>query len=164
MPRHYCPSDLPAVLTIFRRAVHEVACRDYSPEQLAAWAPAELDREAWAKRLSDGGVFVEEQDGQLTGFVRIDGKGHIDLLFVHPDYQRQRTAWRLFAAARAWASEAGLTRLTSDVSLTARPFFESLGFEVLALQTVDRGGVELHNYHMAATLRGKPSDSGAETA
>jgi putative acetyltransferase len=140
MPRDYQPADLPAVLTIFRRAVHEVACRDYSPEQLAAWAPPDIDQAAWAKRLAEGGVFVEERDGQLTGFIRIDDKGHIDLMFVHPDYQRQGVARRLFESARDWAIQAGLTRLTSDVSLTARRFFESLGFQVLALQTVERGG------------------------
>ncbi|MEX1039643.1 MAG: GNAT family N-acetyltransferase [Pirellulaceae bacterium] len=146
--RRYKPSDLSAVIDIYRRSVHEVACCDYSPEQLAAWAPAKMDMHAWSKRLAEGGVFVADQAGTLTGFIRVDAQGHIDLLFVHPDFQRQGIALRLFQAADGWACDAGVTQLTADVSLTARPFFERVGFQVVTPQVVERNGVELTNFQM----------------
>lgn len=146
--RPYKPSDLSAVMDIYRRSVHEVACRDYSQEQLAAWVPTELDMQAWSERLAEGGVFVEQRDEKLTGFIRVDARGHVDLLFVHPDFQRQGIALRLFQAAHSWAIESGITRLTSDVSLTARPFFERVGFRLLTPQIVERNGVELNNFRM----------------
>lgn len=136
------------MIDIYRRSIHEVACRDYSPEQLAAWAPAELDMRAWSERLAAGGVVVEERAGRLAGFIRIDAQGHVDLLFVHPDYQRQGIALRLFQAVDEWAIESGISQMTADVSLTARPFFERVGFQVLTPQVVERNGVELTNFRM----------------
>ena len=78
--REYRPSDLDAVVSLFHRSVHEIASRDYSPRQLYAWAPAFLDREAWARRMETGGVFVYERNDEIVGFARIDATGCVDLL------------------------------------------------------------------------------------
>src|SRR4051812_21823401 len=51
MVRAYHVNDLAGVLDVFNRAVHEVAVRDYAPEQLAAWAPSSPDLTQWAQRL-----------------------------------------------------------------------------------------------------------------
>ncbi|MBD8077617.1 hypothetical protein [Cellulosimicrobium arenosum] len=45
--RDFAAPDAVATLTVFRRAVHGAASRDYTPEQLAAWTPAEVDETAW---------------------------------------------------------------------------------------------------------------------
>ena len=49
------------------------------------------------------------------------------------------------------------TVLTSDVSKTARPFFEKVGFEVIKKQTVVRQGVELTNFKMKKKIEKKPN-------
>jgi putative acetyltransferase len=36
--RRYEPSDAQATIDIFLRAIREVASKNYSPEQIAAWA------------------------------------------------------------------------------------------------------------------------------
>jgi len=45
-----------SVVTLFQRSVREVAIRDYSAAQVAAWAPESPDAETWARRLGTGGV------------------------------------------------------------------------------------------------------------
>lgn len=46
----------------------------------------------------------------------------------------------------------GAVRITSEVSLTARPFFERKGYRVDREQQIDRGGVLLTNFLMYKTL------------
>ncbi len=44
------------------------------------------------------------------------------------------------------------TNIMSDVSITARPFFEKHGFRIVKKQTVRIGDVELTNYKMEESL------------
>ena len=37
--RPYRPADCPALLELFRQSVHRAAAGEYTPAQLAAWAP-----------------------------------------------------------------------------------------------------------------------------
>lgn len=148
MIRAYQPRDLEATVFLFQRSVRDVASSDYSPEQIAAWAPEPPDWDAWARRLETGGVFVYERDDRVLGFTRVDGTGSLDLLFVHPGAQRQGIARALLGRALRWAAEQGIRSLRSDVSVTARPFFESAGFHVVRKQTVERQGVWFDNFRM----------------
>jgi putative acetyltransferase len=83
-----------------------------------------------------------------VGFARIDSEGLIDLLYVHPDFQRQGVARELFSEICSWAERRGIRHLRSEVSETARPFFESVGFWVVKAQVVERQGVSLSNFLM----------------
>jgi putative acetyltransferase len=148
MVREYRPDDLEAVTILFQRSVHEVASRDYSPAQISAWAPEPPDLEAWARRLGSGGIFVYEQNDQIAGFARVEETGCLDLLYVHPEVQRQGVARALFDRVILWALGRGLRHLKSEVSITARPFFESIGFRVVREQVVERRGVSLQNFRM----------------
>jgi putative acetyltransferase len=154
--RTYRSTDLDQVVDLFSRAVREVNRRDYSAEQLAVWAPEPPDKAMWAERLASGGVFVCEGERGLTGFARIlrvaDGDGYLDLLFVHPEALGQGVGRVLMERVLAWAAEQRLKRITSDVSITARPFMEKQGFTVVAAQTVSRGKVEFRNFKMALAL------------
>ena len=42
--RSYCPADLDTIERLFYETVHTVNAADYSPEQLDAWAPGQIDR------------------------------------------------------------------------------------------------------------------------
>lgn len=152
MVRDYEPDDLPTVVALFERSVHQIACRDYTPAQLAVWAPERPDRDAWTKRLSTGGVFVSEREDRLAGFARIDKNGELDLLYVDPPFGRQGVATELLHAVTAWARRSAIARLTANVSITARPFFERMGFRVLRSQVVEREGVRLENFRMACGI------------
>ena len=55
---------------------------------------------------------------------------------------------RLEQAAR----EAECSKMTSDVSITALPFFEKRGYRVVRRQEVERKGVILVNFKMEKAL------------
>ncbi len=156
MVREYRPNDLEAVVLLFQRSVREVARRDYSPAQISGWAPEPPDLEAWARRLETGGVFVYQRNDGIAGFARVDETRCVDLLYVHPEIQRQGVARALFNRVISWAVSRGIRRVHSEVSVTAQPFFASVGFHVVREQTVERRGVSLHNFRMERDIFAEP--------
>ncbi len=154
--RPYRPEDAPLLLALFRDTIRRVNSRDYSPDQIAAWACDDIDLVKWTERFTGRFVPVAEADGRPVGFAELESNGHIDRVYVSADHQGQGIAQRLLAAVVAEARRVGLTRLYSEVSITARPFFEKQGFVVLAEQVVNCRGVELVNYRMERLLSETP--------
>jgi len=150
--RRYRPSDVDALVALFRDSVRRVARSDYAPEQLQAWAPDAIDRERWAQRCAEHRTWVAEIDERPVGFIELAADGQIDMLYVDADHQRQGVARALLETAEVAARDAGLSRLSAEASRTARPFFERHGFRVVARQTVRRGDQELVNFRMETRL------------
>lgn len=141
-----------ALLHVFFKAVHEVAARDYSPEQLDAWAPADLDTEEWTDRIRRNRPFVAEQGGEIVGYADIQPGGYIDQFFVSGAHPRRGIGTLLMARIHEEARSLRLTELTSDVSKTAEPFFLRHGFQVVERRFPVRRGVTLENAFMRKPL------------
>jgi putative acetyltransferase len=152
--RPYRPDDAPALLTLFRDTVRRVNSRDYSPAQVAAWASDDIGTARWFARFSGRFVPVAEQAGRPVGFAELEPDGHIDRAYVSADHQGQGIGRRLLSAVVAEGRRVGLVRLSTEASITARPFFEARGFTVLAPQVVTLRGVEFVNYRMELLLAG----------
>ncbi|WP_207461547.1 GNAT family N-acetyltransferase [Azospirillum sp. SYSU D00513] len=148
--RPYEESDLDAVIDIFLRAIREVASKDYGPAQIDAWARA--DRAIWAERRSSRPTWIATVDGEPAGFTDLEPDGHLDMMYVHPAHQRIGVARALVGQAEAAAHARGLARIYSEVSITARPFFERQGFHVLEEERVTRNGQEFLRYRMEKRL------------
>jgi putative acetyltransferase len=151
--RRYQPSDLDAVMDVFRGSVRRIAIRDYSEAQVKAWAPDEPDRERWAARRASRPTWVAKIDGAIAGFTDLEPDGHVDMMFVHPDHQGKGVADALLATVESEAARLGLERLHTEASITAKPFFERKGFRVIAPQTVSLRGQDFVNYRMEKRLR-----------
>lgn len=67
---------------MFYSSVHCLAGDCYSAEQLAAWAPRDYDRAAWAERLTRNRPWVAERDGVIVGYADLQADGYIDQFFV----------------------------------------------------------------------------------
>lgn len=150
--RDYTPDDAAATLAVFLRAIRVTAARDYTPEQVAAWAPPDLDPAAWAARRAASRTVVAVRDGAVVGFTDVDAAGYVDMMFVDPGATRQGVASALLDWAVRTATALGATELTTHASITARPFFAARGFEVVAEQHPVLRGVRLTNYRMRRPL------------
>jgi putative acetyltransferase len=134
--------------------VHVTAARDYTPEQLAAWAPAEADLAAWAQRMWDIDPFVVEIGGVIAGYADVQATGDIDHFFVSADFPRRGVGRCLMDRIHEEAARLALPVLTSHVSRTAQPFFAHFGFEVIEQRQPVRHGVTIPNALMRKTLPG----------
>ena len=149
--RRFRLDDAPALIALFRDTVRRVNSRDYTPEQIAAWAPDEVDPKR-TEVLADRYTIVAEEGDMIVGFTDLEPDGHIDRFFVHADRQGVGVGRAMMAELAAEAGRAGLRRRFAEVSVTARPFFERQGFVVSAEQVVTVRGVGLTNYRMERTL------------
>jgi putative acetyltransferase len=153
--RRYRIEDTRELMTLFYRTVREVNIRDYTQEQVEVWAPDDMDQDRWEQTLSARCTFVAEQEGRLAGFGELEPMeegGLINRFYVSADHQGQGVGSALLSAIEAEAQQRGLTRLFTEASITARPFFERRGFVTLEKQAVVRQNVTLHNFRMEKIL------------
>jgi putative acetyltransferase len=148
----FLPEDAPALLNLFRDTVRRINARDYSAEQIAAWASEDIDNDQWRDRFLGRFAVVAEAEGQIAGFAELEPDGHIDRFFVSADHQRIGVGRVLLNAIVAEAHRLQLSRLLVDASITARPFFESRGFVLLESRIVHLRGVDFRNFRMAKSL------------
>ena len=143
--RPYRAEDLEDVLSLFQDTVRTINRRDYTPEQVEAWAgrPAQA---AWGASLLSHAALVAEGVEGLLGFADLDvDAAYLDRLYVHRDHQGEGIASAL--CGRLEALVPGCT-ITVHASVTARPFFEGRGYRVVRRQQVERRGVLLTNFLM----------------
>ena len=66
--RRYRVSDCSELTRLFYDTVHSVCARDYTPEQLDAWADGHPDLETWDRSLRAHDTLVVEEGGRILGF------------------------------------------------------------------------------------------------
>ena len=141
-----------ALFEIYYSAIHLVASRDYTPEQINAWAPLGLDRGLWAKKMRDINPFVTEINGKIVGYADVQPSGYIDHFFVSGYHQGQGIGKLLMSSLYSEAARLGLTEFTSDVSRTAQPLFERVGFGIVEQRAPELRGVVIPNALMRKDL------------
>jgi putative acetyltransferase len=151
--RPFCLDDAEACLTLFRDCVHRVNSRDYSPDQIEAWASPSIDLEAWRSRFDDRFAYVAMEDDCIVGFTDMTREGHLDRLFVSADHQGRGIARGLVRRLLKDAIDHSIEEITTDASITAKPSFERMGFSVVREQSVECRGVWLTNYRMRRAVQ-----------
>ncbi len=146
--RSYRPGDLEEILDLFYSTVHCVNAKDYSPAQLDAWAPRDLDAAVWGDSLAAHDTVVAEENGAVVGFGDLDGTAHFDRLYVHKGCQGQGVGTGIADEIERRALKHGAKELSVEASITARPFFEKRGYALEKQQTVERNGQALTNFVM----------------
>jgi putative acetyltransferase len=150
--REFRAGDEPALFEAFYSAVHDIASRDYTQEQVDTWAPRDFEPEEWACRMQGIRPFVAEEDGAVLGYADVQADGYIDHFFVAGSAGRRGVGRRLMGRLHERARELGLTALHSHVSLTAQPFFACFGFEIVAQRRPVIDGVVFSNALMRKAL------------
>ncbi len=148
--RQYTPKDCEDIVKLFYHTVHTINAKDYSQEQLNVWATDKIDLEVWNKSLSEHYTVVAVENNIIVGFGDIDKSGYLDRLFVHGDYQRRGIAT---AICNELERAVKVDKIITHASITAKPFFEQRGFNVVKEQQVLRKGIALTNYVMAKQVR-----------
>lgn len=143
--REYIPSDCAQMAELFYQTVHSVNAKDYTKEQLDAWASGEVDLKAWDASFRAHRTIVATENSEIVGFGDMDESGYLDRLYVHKDYQGQGIASAICDELERFA--AGKT-FTTHASITAKLFFQHRGYRVVRQQEVIRRGVALTNFVM----------------
>ena len=143
--RKYESRDCEHLAELFYRTVHSVNAKDYTTEQLNAWAPGTVDLKEWNRSFLEHRTVVAIKNNEIVGFGDIDNTGYLDRLYVHKNNQGEGIATAICDELEC--SVPGRT-ITTHSSVTARPFFEQRGYKVIREQTVVRKGISLTNFLM----------------
>jgi putative acetyltransferase len=150
--RLFHPQDADRIAQLFHDTVRQVNIKDYKTSQVKAWAPDNLHSRNWAKSCSQKYTYVAEDGEIILGFGELEFNGHIDCFYCHKDYQRCGIGRKIYEAIEAKAIELGLNLLFTEASITAKPFFEKMGFFSLEQQQVICRGETFINYSMQKDL------------
>ena len=143
--RKYISSDCQFLAKLFYDTVHTINAKDYTKEQLNVWATGEVDLERWNKSFLNHYTVVAVENGEFVGFGDIDETGYLDRLFVHKDYQGRGIATAICEELEQAVQK---VKIITAASITAKPFFEKRGYQVVKKQQVERQGIFLTNYVM----------------
>ena len=147
--REYLPSDCKYLAELFYQTVHAINAKDYTDEQLNAWATDNIDINEWNQSLSEHFSLVAMKDNIIAGFGDIDRTGYLDKLYVHKDYQNQGIATAICDKLEHTFS---VSKITTHASITAKPFFLHRGYSIIKEQQVIRSNIPLTNYIMEKPL------------
>lgn len=148
----YNEDMLEEMMELFYNTVHAVCAKDYNPQQLSRWAPLNADVAAWKQRLYNNICKVAVIKNVIVGFSELTEDGHVDCMYVHKDYQRKNIAHSLLQELQQIAEERNYEVLTTEASITAKPFFEKHGFKVTQIKKKLYNGKEFTNYKMIKQL------------
>jgi len=145
-----------AILTVHRRAIHEIARADYPQEVLDAWGTPISDADLTQKgadfdRKVENGeiVIVAEINGCIAGFGEIiPAKCELLAVYVSPDFKRRGVGRAILCELERIAGERSVPYLQMDSSLTAEPFYLANGY-----RTVERGFHTLRNGQTMACVK-----------
>ena len=146
--RLFYQQDADQIAHLFHETVREINIRDYSTNQVKAWAPDNIYFRDWAEVCSNRFTYVADKEGVIVGFGELESDGHIDCFYCHKDYQRCGIGSQIYQAIEAKALALGLNRLFTEASITAKPFFQRMGFSVVKEQQVKCRGENFINYAM----------------
>src|SRR4029077_12209210 len=126
---------------LIRRTVRLSNARDYAApvvELIAAnYAPDKV-----AQRLGEAGVFVRVEGNRIVGTIGLESD-RLRSLFVEPGLQGKGVGARLVAHLEAHARQAGVAELQLSSSITARRFYERLGYRMIRFDERPDGSIFL---------------------
>ena len=143
-------TDIEEIQSLYRNTVLVINRRDYSQAEVEDWASCGDDLSKIEDMIKTHYFIVAvNRQSEIVGFSSITPQGYLHSLFVHKDFQGKGIATMLLEEIERYAITAGIVRITSEVSLTARPFFEKKGYVVEGEQKRKANQLSLTNFRMA---------------
>lgn len=146
-------SDLAEMQQLYTETIQSVCKNDYDPKQIEVWISGVQNTERWLDVIQTQFVLLAIIATKTVGFGTLKNGNYIDFFYIHKDYQKQGIAHKLLTELELEAKRQHSKIITSDISITARPFFEKNGFTAKVKQRNVRLGVELINYKMEKELQ-----------
>jgi ribosomal protein S18 acetylase RimI-like enzyme len=143
---------LEQLVELFTNTIHNINKKDYSKEQLNAWANPKYDLKTWKKRVEKSKPYLCMLEDEVVGFCEYY-EGYIDCFYVHFNYQNHGIGKLLLTYILDIAKNEKRDKLKVDASITAKPFFEKFGFKEVKKNFVKRENVELVNFSMEMNVK-----------
>lgn len=147
--RNATTADIPQLKDLFRDTVLAINIRNYTPEEVADWASCIDIPGRLAEQLANlYFIIAVDAEENILGFCSIRHDGYLHSIFVHKDHQRKGIATALLLHIENYAKKNSIHIITSEVSITALPFFKHHGYIIEQKQQVKANKLRMTNYRM----------------
>jgi putative acetyltransferase len=144
--------DFEALKNLFIDTVHTINAKDYTKEQILAWAPNSLTASEFKEKLKDSYLFKAEKKRCIVGFINLLPSGLIGYLYVDKNFINKKIATMLLKKAEQKAKDLVLTQISLEASITSYPFFKKRGFVEEIKQMKLHNGFYFQNYRMTKKI------------
>lgn len=141
-------AEVAKISKLYFETVQHINSKDYSPSQIRAWSPRPESDDFWLSRWEDCLVLVAKREDDILGFVELRPHGEIDCFYVSHLAQRSGVGRLMIERVFDHAQKNHMSELWADVSLTAKPFFSSMGFYVEREQVSEYRGESFKQFLM----------------
>ena len=146
--------DVGKITQLFRDTIQNVNSKDYPEDEIEDWSSWWTDHDKWQERIEKQYFIKAMIEDKIVGFSSLATDGYLDFMFTHKDYQRQGVSANLISKIEKKAKGQGNNLIYSDVSITAKGFFERHGYIVEKQQFKKSRNKELINFRMTKTING----------
>jgi len=138
------PKDLTEIQSLFVETIKAVCQKDYSPAQIKVLTASVEPVSRWQDKLKNQYFLLAQTAGKIVGFASLENADYLDFMYVHKDFQGKGIARQLYKAIETEVLKNGASMLSTDVSITAKPFFEKMGFDVFVVNYDVSGNFSAH--------------------
>lgn len=132
--RPYQSGDELGMAFAHSQSILQLCSRDYPAEAIIKWAVKIPEK--YAKKSQKGESFwLAEVNGVIAGLAGWQDE-ELKVFYLHPDYVGQGLGRRLFQALEQdYLTKTGATEWQLESTITAKPFYEAMGFKTIAPAT-----------------------------
>lgn len=145
--------DVRKITQLFFDTIQYINIKDYSQEEVDDWSSWKADIDQWLEKMQEQYFIVAEINNKIVGFSSLAHDGYLDFIFVDKDTQGQGVASAMLSEIEKKAIDQKNDHIYSDVSITAKGFFESKGFFVERQQLKKSKKKELVNFRMIKMIK-----------
>jgi len=127
-------ADAPALGALVQRAIRTSNSADYEPAIIESMC-ANFEPDKLLERMAVRDVFAAVNDDHIIGTVSFSlPRAKLYSLFIEPRIQRGGIGQRLVRHIEQHATGFGCTSLQLSASITAKSFYERLGYETITFE------------------------------
>ncbi|MEY8706960.1 GNAT family N-acetyltransferase [Bacteroides faecichinchillae] len=147
-------SDIEILKELYKETVLTINIKDYSLEEVRDWASCGENIPHWIELINNLYFIIAlNETNQAIGFASLRKDGYLHSMFVHAKFQQKGVATFLLSEIEKYAINHQIEIITSEVSLTAKSFFESKGYYIQYEQKRLANQLCLTNFVMKKHLR-----------
>lgn len=137
-----------AVMRAHRESIQKICSKDYSREQIEKYS-----KDIWERSVLNDHHYVVEVDGKVEGMCHAHlsdkGVGMILGLYFTPKIKGQGIAKIAINQAIKYLKNQNVSEIKLTSSLTAKGFYERMGFVVIRQKVTSIRGVEIESFEMS---------------
>ena len=141
-------NDMDDMQTLFVDTITNTCQNDYTEKEIKTWTASIENKSRWTNKLNAQYFLIAELDHKMVGYGSLENGNYIDFLYVHKDFQGKGIAKGILNELITKSKKMGYSQVSSDVSITAKPFFQNKGFNIVRENKNVVGEVTLINYHV----------------